>query len=138
MKEKMLAALIALLLSVAPALAARTDLTVQTPVNVNGAISANAADLTETAIDASNGNQFPMSGGEYILVHNTGGSAYTVTLTSAPDSLGRTGDITTYSLAATEIALFGPFQTHGWRQTNGKFYIDGSNASVKVAVFRPR
>lgn len=135
--NRLLAAFAALMFSVAPALAARTDITVQTSLNPNGTIGANAANLTETAADVSNGNQFAMSGGEIVIVHNTGGSPYTVTITSAPDSLGRTKDITTYSVAATTKSLFGPFNTHGWRQSNGKMYLDASNAAIKYSIIRP-
>ncbi len=136
MKSRLLAALAALLVSVAPAFAARTDLTVQTPVNLNSSISADAADLASTAGDASNGNQFVMSGGEIIIAKNSGASARTITITSAPDNLGRTKDITTYSIGAGETAIFGPFQAYGWRQSNGKGYIDVSNAEVLLSVYR--
>lgn len=138
MIPKCLAALLALLCSVAPALAARTDLTVVTPVSINGSIAANGADVAEAAGDASNGNQFTMTGGEIIWFRNSGGSPYTVTLTSVADSLGRTGHITAYSIGAGEVAVFGPFPTYGWRQSNGKFYIDVENTAVKIQVVRPR
>lgn len=138
MKTRLLAALAALLVSVAPAFAARTDLTVQSPVNLKASISANAADLTQTAADVSNGNQFTMSGGEIIIADNTGASAYTITLTSAPDTLGRTKDISAYSIGAGEVAIFGPFEAYGWRQSNGKFYIDCDNTAVKLSVYRAK
>lgn len=137
MKSRLLAALAAFLFSVTPALAARTDLTVQTSLDPNGAIGVGAATLTETAADVSNGNQFVMSGDEQIIAHNSGASAYTVTLSSAPDFLGRTKDITTYSIAAGAIAYFGPFKTHGWKQSTGKFFLDASNAAIKYAIVRP-
>lgn len=124
----------AFLTAVAPAFAVRTDVTVINPVSINAAIAADSADFVWTAADVGNSNSCTLTGRELLLVNNTGGSPYTVTITSAADELGRTGDITTYSLAAGEFAVFGPFPMRGWRQTGGKLYFAGSNAAVKFAV----
>jgi hypothetical protein len=80
-------------------------------------ITANAADLVETAGDAVNGNYTPIVEGKtLVIVHNTGAGARTVTFTSAADpTFNRTGHITAYSLGAGEISKpFGPFRAAGW------------------------
>lgn len=135
-KKALLALVAALITAVAPAYAARTDIAVQTPLDPNGTIGAGAADLTWTAADVSNSNSFTMSGKEIIYVWNTDASAHTVTLTSAPDQLGRTKDITAYSVGASKIARFGPFATLGWKQSTGKFHLQANDTTVKFAIVR--
>lgn len=100
------------------------------------AYSAGAADLTMTAADATNKEQVAITGQELVIAHNTGASAYTVTISSVADDQGRTGDVATYSLAAGDYAIFGPFGLEGWKQTDGKLYFEASNASVKFGVVR--
>lgn len=98
--------------------------------------TANAADLTMTAADVSNKEQVTATGNELIIAHNTGASTYTITISSVVDEQGRTGDISAYSLGAGEYAVFGPFGTEGWRQTDGKLYFEASNVAVKFGVVR--
>jgi hypothetical protein len=94
-----------------------------------------AADLTMTAADISNLNQFLANDNDLIIVHNTGASPYTVTVTSAPDPIfGRTKDIATYSFAAGEYGVIGPLKQAGWMQSDGYVYLQASNASVKFGV----
>jgi hypothetical protein len=96
--------------------------------------AANALDVTFTAADVANKNQFSASGDDLILVWNTdGANPYTFTVTSVVDDKNRTGDITTYSLAAGEVGAF-RVRNDGWRQTDGKIYLEGSNAAIKFAV----
>ncbi len=115
----------------------RTPLTKTTPLGSLPAalpLVVNSADLTMTAADISNLNAFVASGKDLIVVQNSHASTpYTVTITSIAKD-GRTGDITTYSLAAGVIAVFGPLQTPGWRQTDGSVYMQGSNAAIKFGV----
>ena len=114
---------------------ARASLTPKTALGSYGNYSvANSADLAMAAANASDLNQFVASGNDLIFAHNTGSSAYTVTISSVADSYGRTGDITTYSLGAGEYAVFGPFKLTGWMQTDGKIYLAASNAEVKFGV----
>ena len=110
---------------------ARQDLTVTTgtsPYPTTGAI------LTFTAADTTNFERFVLTGTEVVLVWNTGASPYTYTVTSTADPQGRTGDITTYSIAAGGLAAFGPFTTDGWRQTDGNLYAVASHIDVKFTV----
>ncbi|MBX9877633.1 MAG: hypothetical protein K2Y22_04175 [Candidatus Obscuribacterales bacterium] len=119
--------------------AVRTTLTPVTCPNLNSTISANGADFTFTGGDAANGYDFVSTGKEMVLIYNSdGANAYTATIKSAADELGRTGDITTYSLSAGEYAVFGPFPVLGWRQTTGKMNLDASNNAIKFAIIRLR
>ncbi len=119
---------------------ARTDLTSSVHTLLGAyptlPITANAADVTMTAGDVANLNQFTLAKGDILLAHNTGVSAYTITITSEPDPYGRNGDITTYSIGAGEIAAFGEFELQGWRQSDGKLYLNVSNAAVTLGVLR--
>jgi hypothetical protein len=92
--------------------------------------------LTFTAADTSNGNKVALTGKELILVQNSGASAYTVTVTSAPDSLGRTKDITADSIPAGGFKVYGVPQVEGWRQTDGTLSLDANNAAIKFCVVR--
>lgn len=99
-------------------MAARVLIAAQSPVGSYPVtpLTANSADLTETAGDATNGHYTPIVDGKtYVQFHNTGAGARTATITSARDEFGRTGDITAYSLGAGEISKpFGPFYKAGW------------------------
>lgn len=97
-------------------------------------LAADSADVVFTAADVANGNQFAPTGKDLVLAYNSGGSPYTVTVTSVVDENNRSGTITTYSIGAGEIAAFGPFPLTGWRQADGYIYLDASNVAVKFAV----
>jgi len=98
--------------------------------------SAGAADLTMTAADVANKESVTMTGNELVIAHNTGVGAQTVTVSSVVDDQGRTGDISTYSLAADDYAVFGPFGTEGWRQSDGALYFEADSADVKFGVVK--
>jgi hypothetical protein len=99
-------------------------------------VSADAQDVAFAASDSANGNETPCTGAELILVHNTDASAQTVTFTTRTDAFGRSGSIAAYSLAADEVAVFGPFPTEAWRQTDDQLYIDTSDNLVQLAALR--
>lgn len=96
--------------------------------------TAGVADLTMTAADTSDLNQFVANGNDLVIAHNTGASAYTVTITSMPDPFGRTKDIAAYQLEVGDYAVFGPFALTGWVQTDGKIYLQANNAAIKFGV----
>lgn len=96
--------------------------------------TAGAADVTMTAADVANYEQVTHDGAILVLAHNEDAGAQTVTITSIADERGRTGDITTYSLAAEDRAVFGPFDLEGWEQADGKLYFAASSANVKLGV----
>ena len=113
---------------------ARQTLTKLTALGAFNAYAANAADLTMTAADVANKEQFACSGKDLIFVHNTDAGVQTVTITSVDDAYGRAENITTYSMAAGEYAVFGPFVKHGWMQADGNIYLEASAATVKIGV----
>lgn len=121
---------------------ARTTIAVVNPPGAYPALPlvALSAALAFTACDVANGNASPSTGREILVVENTGAAPGTITVASAPDALGRTGDITTYSLpigsVTPQFAVLGPFLTAGWRQADGNIYFNGSAATVFVAVIR--
>lgn len=112
---------------------ARQDLTVTTGTSRNP--TAGVA-LTETAENTTDHSQFALTTNDIVVIHNTGGSSYTYTVTSIADPYGRTGNITTQSIAAGAIHLLGPLSLEGWRQTDGKLYLDASNVAVKFGIYR--
>ena len=118
-----------------PALAVPTNINATNPGSIcAGAPAADSLDVTFTAGDVANGNCTTNDGNLILLVKNSHAvTAYTVTVSSVADELGRTGDIATYSLAAGDIAFIGPFPAKGWSQTNGKLNYSVSNAAVLVA-----
>lgn len=116
----------------------RTTITAQTPKGpyVTLPVTADSLDVTMTAADVSNKNQTLLSGSLLLIAQNSGASPYTITLTSIADSKLRTGDITTYSMAAGDISCFYIGSTEGWLQADGYLYYEASNASVKFAVLK--
>jgi hypothetical protein len=114
---------------------ARATLTALAALGAYGTYGANLADLPMTAADVANKNEVVATNNDLIIAHNTGGSAYTVTVTSVADpSFGRTGDIAAYSVGAGEYAAIGPMKNAGWKQADGKLYFEASNAAVKLGV----
>lgn len=116
--------------------------TALTPISILGPypvlpVSASALDLTMTAADVSNGNNFVSTGKEILIVQNTDTGAHTITLGSAPDSLGRSGDITAYSIAAGKISAFNFTGLNGgWKQSDGTISVNANDVSIKFAVLR--
>jgi hypothetical protein len=118
-------------------MAAPTVLTVQ---NIKGpfeTIAANGADFTFAAGTITDGDTFVCTGREILLVKN-GTGTNTITITSVDDEKGRAEDITTYSLATTEHAVFGVGLTNsqGWKSSAGTVRITVSSVEVSVAVLR--
>ena len=117
---------------------ARTDITPQDALGSYPSLplSADSADFTWTAGDATNNNAVTLAGRELVLVRNDGTSAQDVTFQSVADQYNRTGNIDTYSVGAGEYAMFGPFKVPGWKQGDGKLYIDPASTDLKFAVIR--
>jgi len=68
-----------------------------------------------------------------------GVNPYTITIASEVDEQNRTGDITTSSLAAGEIAVFGVGLTNstGWKDSaTGLIAVDVENAAIKWGILR--
>ena len=119
---------------------ARTPIDAGSIVDLSGAqILAPVAlsqDVTFDAGDDVNGNDVQLTGGEFLLVDTTDAGAQTINITAAPDSIGRTGAITAYALAAGIRAIFGPFPVAQWRQADGMLYVDVSDPAVELAILR--
>jgi hypothetical protein len=117
----------------------QTALTVTKPLGPYVAsVAAEALKVTMQAADASNGNSFPLTGKEILLIQNTDTVAHTVTISSVPDAEGRSGDITSYSVPAGEIHAFS-FRggTQGWQQTDGTVHLAVSSALIFFGVLQP-
>jgi hypothetical protein len=97
----------------------------------------NAGDLVFTlaAADVANLNQFAGPGKFLIIWQNSDAAPHNVTLTSVNDARGRKGDIGPYAVAAAAFGAF-LFDTEGWLQGDGNFYVSADNALVKFAVFK--
>jgi hypothetical protein len=137
-KKKILIIASSLLAAVGVAFAAQTALTPQVLKENNYQVIAGDLALTEVACDATNGNSFPFTGREMLLVHNTdAAAAHTFTVTSVPDSIGRTDtSLTSYSVALSTIAVIHLDQIPGWRQSNGTILLACNSALIKFGVLR--
>lgn len=109
----------------------RTTLTKTTAL---GSYNHAGVDLTMTAADVGNGNQFVATGKDLLIIHNTAGISYTFTVISSPDAYGRTKDITTETITAGTYKIAGPLELTGWIQADGKIYLAASNAGVKFGI----
>lgn len=114
---------------------ARGNITPDVLAKVLGQPAANSLKKNYTAGDAVNGHQFTWTGKETVSFRNTGASARTFTIQSVADSkLGRTGNITTYSVPAGEEHVLPPLPADGFVQPDGKIYIDVSHAELTINV----
>lgn len=92
--------------------------------------------ITWAAADVANGNHFVHTGKEILLARNDDVGPQTVTVTSENDPQGRTGDITTDSIAASAYATYQKFPVSGWRNTAGNIVIAASDANIFLAVLQ--
>jgi hypothetical protein len=96
-----------------------------------------AGDLTVSfASDIVNGNSFAATGREIILAYNSDTVAHTFTVTSQPDSLGRTADIAAYSVAAGAVAAIEASVLNGWINSSGNVILTSTNALLKFGILR--
>lgn len=119
----------------------RTNIASQSPAGpfpAGGTVSAGALDLTWTAADIVNFNKTPFGGTELLLVRNSDVAVHNLTITSAPDEHGRSGDITTYAVAAGTTSAF-DFRngSAGWLQSDGNIYYKADNALMLFAILKP-
>lgn len=99
-------------------------------------LGATTADLPLVASDIVNGNNFVSTGRELLVVDNTDVAAQTVTVVSAPDEHGRSGDIAAYPVPAGVVSILGPFKQKGWMRGTGTVRVNTSTATVKLGVIR--
>lgn len=105
------------------------------PTDAPGDLAYAGTALATVAADQVDGNQTPFSEDIVIVAHNTGASPSTVTITSAPDSRGRTKHITNEAIAAGQIRVYGPFRRDGW-VNEGHLWFQGGAAEVEFGVLR--
>jgi len=114
-------------------------LTTQTMKSPFDTVSAGQIHFTFAAGNTG-GDTITVTGREVILIYNSHATtAYTVTISSVVDEKNRTGDITTYSLAAGEFAYFTGALTNaaGWKnQSTGLLSVTCSNAAIKWAILK--
>jgi hypothetical protein len=113
-----------------------TPLTPQQPTDGSDAINPNLA-LSEVASDSVNGNSFPLTGHEVLLLRNTDTSDHHVTISSAPDPLGRTSDIESYDIPSgttAVISFLGLTGISGWVQDDGNLYFQTDSNTIKASV----
>lgn len=104
--------------------------------SLNNPITAGSLTVTFTACDTVNGNSFTSTGREVLIVNNTGASAYTFTVTSIADQLGRLDtSLTTYSVTNGLIVAVQMKNLTGWQQS-GTIQMTCSNAALKYAVLQ--
>ena len=114
---------------------ARTLVAKTTLLGAYGTYTAGAADVVLAGADLANKNYVVLEEGDIVIAYNTNVGAQTVTIDSVANEQGRTGDITAYSLAAGDIAVFGPFRFEGWRNaTTGFLDLEASHAEVLLGV----
>lgn len=97
--------------------------------------AANSLDITMAATVVADKTQFVASGKDLIIAQNTGAAPHTITITSVASAKNnRTGDITSYSLGAGELAVIGPLEREGWVQTDGYIYLEADHIEIKFGV----
>jgi hypothetical protein len=96
--------------------------------------AADSLDIAFTAADTVNFEQTPMTAPFILFFWNSGGVSATVTINSVADTKRRTGDITTYSLAAGDISAVAFPSTEGWKQADGNLYYQASSNIIKFAA----
>ena len=111
--------------------------TALTPVQAPGSIAATTANLIMTAANVADGNKFASSGNDIVVIHNTGASAHTVTITGIADPFGRAlSQITAESIPAGEYHMYGPMRQLGWIQTDGTILISANHAEIKIGIIK--
>lgn len=106
---------------------------VLTTTNAPGFYSTTGTALTMTAGNVG-GDEFAAKSDLILVAHNTGGSTYTITITSVADPVtGRTGNVSAQNIAAGEIRIF-RLTNIGWRAADGNIDITVSNAAVRVGI----
>jgi hypothetical protein len=92
-------------------------------------------ELTFSAGDAVNGNSYPSTGREVVLMENTDDTdPFDVVVTSQPDANGRTGDLTITLTALQRSAVM--LATKGWRDGDRNVVLTAEDSAVTFCVVR--
>lgn len=119
-----------------------TPLTVVTLKQNNYQVVAGDLNLTPVATDAVNGNSFPATGKEVVLLLNTDTATHTVTITSTADPYGRLDtSLTTYTVpiavgGLSGVSIIEMSTLNGWVQSGQTVNMTSSSALVKIVVLR--
>lgn len=113
----------------------------QTPATGSGyptiPLTVLTADVTFTAGDPVDGDSFVHTGRELIIVRNVHVTdPFNLTVKASANRFRRTGTDIVYAIAAGVTSTFGPFPLEGWRQVDGKMWIDVEDASLEIGVLR--
>lgn len=96
-----------------------------------------AGDIPVVTMTASTpaGDLVDISGGNVVLIvrNSDASNPYTVTINGEPGAEGRDVSITK-SLAAGEIAIFGPAVGPGWMTAAGRLSVASENAAILYGV----
>lgn len=118
---------------------ARKNHAVVTPLGSRNDYSVvDSAAFAFNASDPVDKDELEMRGGrgqELLLCRNTDSVPHTVTIEGVEDPFGRTITVA-YNLPQRTFAAFGPFESVGWRQPNGKLNFNADDSSVQFAVLR--
>jgi len=91
-------------------------------------------------VDGSTGTPYYFPNDGMTLLAFVGGAAAgdTITFTGYNDEYGRAAASLTFTVAAGEVGLVGPFDPHLWNDSNGrvKFTIGGSDATDHFLAVR--
>lgn len=110
---------------------ARTALTV---VDLDRTHPGGSKAITYVAADIVDLNSFILSGREVLLISDTAAGG-TVTISSSPDSFGRTGDLVlTIGAGASHAIAF--MDKSGWVQSGGVLHLEASAVTIEFAVVR--
>jgi hypothetical protein len=115
---------------------ARLDLTRRQLKGSSNTAPLEVTDAQLQAVLLADGAQFDLLGGEILYVRNPTGGALSVTLVGAPDDNLRDVD-QVESIAAASNCFIGPLRQSGWKQSDGKCYIDVSASGLLVALLTP-
>jgi hypothetical protein len=93
--------------------------------------------VTFAAADVAGKNYFISTGRELLVARNTSADTpYTITIVSAADEMGRTGNITAESIAFGVTRMYGPFPRSGWSQSTGHINVEAANEAIEFAVIQ--
>jgi len=106
-------------------------------VAVSGGYPSAGVAAAATAADASNLNQTPHTGKNFIIhARNSGSTTRAIVITSVADGQqNRTGDLSD-TLTNGQTKVYGPFAIDGWRQSDGNLYFQAAHAEVLFTVIR--
>lgn len=95
--------------------------------------SVNPAMVVVATVDANDvdNHEWLMVDGDILLAFNTGAGGHIVVLLATPDGQLRSEN-STQTVDGGELAVFGPLQSLGWKQTSGMVNVDTNDAAAEI------